>query len=91
MIQKATFSSREAAEYLGISYWLMLEMVKRGEINPIRAGGRYLFRQSGLDAWMDKQDLACEKVGMRGGEKKGDRANKKIRTRGTNSDSDRIT
>ncbi|MGE4272100.1 MAG: excisionase family DNA-binding protein [Desulfitobacterium sp.] len=56
MIQKATFSSREAAEYLGISYWLMLEMVKRGEIAPIRAGGRYLFRQAGLDAWMDHQE-----------------------------------
>lgn len=56
MIQKATLGSREAAEYLGISYWLMLEMVKRKEITPIRAGGRYLFRQAGLDAWMDGQE-----------------------------------
>ncbi|HHY26423.1 MAG TPA: helix-turn-helix domain-containing protein [Desulfitobacterium dehalogenans] len=56
MIQKATLSSKEAAEYLGISYWLLLEMVKREEINPIRAGGRYLFRQSGLDDWMTRQE-----------------------------------
>lgn len=56
MIKRATLSTQEAAEYLGISYWLMLEMVKRGEISPIRAGGRYLFRQSGLDAWMDRQE-----------------------------------
>lgn len=55
-VQRVTFNSKEAAEYLGISYWLMLEMVKRGELNPIRAGGRYLFRQSGLDAWMTKQE-----------------------------------
>lgn len=57
MIPKATLTSREAAEYLGISYWLLLEMVKRGEINPIRAGGRYLFRQSGLDGWMTRQEM----------------------------------
>jgi len=63
MIQKATFNSMEAAEYLGISYWLMLEMVKRGEITPIRAGGGSLFRQSGLDAWMDKQEAGKEAVG----------------------------
>ncbi|CDX01257.1 DNA binding domain, putative [Desulfitobacterium hafniense] len=57
MIPKATLTSKEAAEYLGISYWLMLELIKRGEINPIRAGGRYLFRQSGLDGWMTKQEM----------------------------------
>lgn len=57
MIHKATLSSKEAAEYLGISYWLLLEMVKRGEINPIRAGHRrYLFRQAGLDDWMTRQE-----------------------------------
>lgn len=56
MIQKATLSSREAAEYLGISYWLLLELIKRGEITPIRAGGRYLFRQAGLDDWMTRQE-----------------------------------
>ena len=60
MIRKATLSSKEAAEYLGISYWLLLEMVKRKEITPIRAGGRYLFRQSGLDAWMDRQEAGEE-------------------------------
>ncbi|MDQ7095005.1 helix-turn-helix domain-containing protein [Desulfosporosinus sp. PR] len=56
MLQKVTLSSREAAEYLGISYWLLLEMVKRNEISPIRCGSRYLFRQVGLDAWMARQE-----------------------------------
>lgn len=60
MIQKATLSSREAAEYLGISYWLLLEMVKHKEINPIRAGRRYLFRQVGLDAWMEEQEARMD-------------------------------
>lgn len=58
MVQRATLNSREAAEYLGISYWLLLEMVKREKINPIRCGGRYLFRQSALDDWMTKQEEA---------------------------------
>ncbi len=55
-MQKATLTSREAAEYLGISYWLLLEMVKRKDINPIRCGSRYLFRQTRLDTWMDEQE-----------------------------------
>lgn len=69
MIQKATLSSREAAEYLGISYWLILEMVKRKEINPIQCGRRYLFRQAGLDEWMAKQEKGeGDKVSPKGKE-----------------------
>jgi DNA binding domain, excisionase family len=60
VIQRVTLSSKEAAEYLGISYWLLLEMVKRGKINPIRCGGRYLFRQSGLDNWMETQEASIQ-------------------------------
>ncbi|WP_088227815.1 helix-turn-helix domain-containing protein [Desulfosporosinus sp. FKB] len=62
MIQRATLSSKEAAEYLGISYWLLLEMVKRKKITPIRCGGRYLFRQAGLDAWMTQQEVENFKI-----------------------------
>lgn len=63
MIKRATFTTREAAEYLGISYWLILEMVKRKQINPIRAGSRYLFRQSALDEWMARQEGGEEIIG----------------------------
>lgn len=55
-ITRVTLSAKEAAAYLGISYWLILELVKRGELNCVKAGGRKLFRQSGLDAWMAKQE-----------------------------------
>jgi excisionase family DNA binding protein len=61
--QKVTFSTKEAAAYLGISYWLLLEMIKRGEIKPIKAGGRYLFRQAGLDKWMARQEEGEEITG----------------------------
>lgn len=55
-VQRVTFDVKEAAAYLGISTWLLYELIKRKEIHPIRAGHRYLFRQSGLDAWMNRQE-----------------------------------
>ena len=55
-IPRATFKAREAAEYLGVSYWLILEMAKRGEIPHIRAGRLVLFRKEALDRWMDEQE-----------------------------------
>lgn len=57
MIECVTLSSAEAAKYLGISYWLMLELVKRGDIHPIKIGkkGKF-FRQTALDEWMSKQE-----------------------------------
>ena len=60
-IPRATFKAREAAEYLGISYWLILEMAKRGEIPHIRAGRLVLLRKEALekealDRWMDEQE-----------------------------------
>jgi len=53
---RVTMYANEAAAYLGISYWLLLELVKRGKLRPIKAGGRYLFRESSLIAWMDSQE-----------------------------------
>lgn len=53
---RVTLTAREAAAHIGISYWLILELVKRGELNCIKAGGRKLFRQSGLDDWMARQE-----------------------------------
>lgn len=55
---RSTLKAKEAAGYLGISYWLILEMAKRGEIPHIRAGSRVLFRRESLDGWMDEQEQA---------------------------------
>lgn len=54
--ERATMTAKEAATYLGISYWLVLEMVKRGSLKSIRAGSRVLFRKSALDDWMASQE-----------------------------------
>jgi len=56
-MESATISAKEAAQFIGVSYWLLLEMVKRGDLRPIRAGRKYLFRRETLDAWMNRQDL----------------------------------
>ncbi len=53
---RATITAREAAKYLNISYWLVLELVKRKEIPAIHAGRRVLFRVETLDRWMDEQE-----------------------------------
>ncbi|WP_270182947.1 helix-turn-helix domain-containing protein [Alkalihalobacillus sp. CinArs1] len=49
---RITLTAKEAAEYLGVSYWLILEMAKRKEIPHVRAGKRVLFRKESLLAWV---------------------------------------
>ena len=55
-LERSTLKAREAAAYLGVSYWLLLEMAKRGEVPHIRAGRLVLFRKEALDRWMDEQE-----------------------------------
>ena len=55
-LERSTLKAREAAAYLGVSYWLLLEMAKRGEVPHIRAGRLVLFRKEALDDWMRQQE-----------------------------------
>ena len=58
-VQRATLKAKEAAGYLGISYWKLLELVKAGDGPPhIRAGNRILFRTETLDAWLSQLEAA---------------------------------
>ncbi|MDR3587510.1 MAG: excisionase family DNA-binding protein [Desulfosporosinus sp.] len=56
MYEAVTMKAKEAAVYVGISYWLLLEMTKKGELPFIAAGGRKLFRKESLDLWMANQE-----------------------------------
>lgn len=49
-------TANEAAKYIGISYWLLLDMAKKNEIPVIRCGRRKLFRKETLDRWMSNQE-----------------------------------
>ncbi len=53
---QVTMDAKEAAKYLGISYWLLLEKCKAKEIPHIRVGKRVLFRKETIDRWMTNQE-----------------------------------
>ena len=51
-IQRTTLTMKEAAEYLGISYWLINQLVRRKEIPCSKVGGKFLFRVQVLDEYL---------------------------------------
>jgi len=51
-----TINAKEAAQYIGISYWLILDMAKKCIIPCIHAGDRVLFRKETLELWMQNQE-----------------------------------
>ena len=51
-----TFTARQAAEYIGVSYWTILNLARQGEIKHFRGGNRLLFRQESLFEWMVEQE-----------------------------------
>jgi excisionase family DNA binding protein len=53
---RVTLNAHEAADYLGISYWQILEMAKRGIVPHSHAGKRVLFRIETLTKWLDEQE-----------------------------------
>jgi excisionase family DNA binding protein len=55
-MKPVTLKARQAAAYLGISYWKILDMVKKNEIPHIRAGSLVLFRKETLDRWIVEQE-----------------------------------
>lgn len=55
-MEQATLSAKQAAQYIGCSYWTILEMAKKGMIPHIRVGKKVLFRKYVLDNWMEEQE-----------------------------------
>ena len=47
---------KETAEYLGISYWLVNQWVRRKQIKCARVGGRVLFRVKALDEYLSTKE-----------------------------------
>lgn len=57
-IQKTTLTMKEASEYLGISYWLINQLVKRKQIPFSKVGGKFLFRIKALDYYLSEKEKA---------------------------------
>lgn len=55
-LTRTTLTMKETAEYLGVSYWLVTQLVKRKQIPCSRVGGKVLFRKEALDNYLQKQE-----------------------------------
>lgn len=55
-VQRTTLTMKEAGEYLGISYWLINQLVRRKKIPCSKVGGKYLFRVQALDEYLSKME-----------------------------------
>ncbi|GEN36624.1 excisionase family DNA-binding protein [Aneurinibacillus danicus] len=55
-MQRITLTGKEAAQLIGVSYWLILEMAKKHEIPHFRMGNRVLFREDSLLQWLKEKE-----------------------------------
>lgn len=55
-VQRTTLTMKEAAEYLGISYWLINQLVRRKEIPCSKVGGKFLFRVQVLNEYLNNKE-----------------------------------
>jgi len=60
-IQSPVLNAKQAAQYLGVSYWTLLDLARQGKIKHFRGGNRLLFRQTSLDEWITEAELASIK------------------------------
>ena len=62
-VERTTLTTEETAKYLGVSYWLVGQMVRKNEIPHFRVGGRILFRKKSIDDYMEQQEkIAFDKL-----------------------------
>ena len=55
-VKRTTLTMKEAAEYLGISYWLINQLVRKKEIPCSKVGGKFLFRVQVLDEYLSNKE-----------------------------------
>lgn len=55
-IKRTTLTMKEAAEYLGISYWLVNQLVRKKQIPCCKVGGKFLFRVRVLDEYLSSKE-----------------------------------
>lgn len=55
-VERTTLTMKETAEYLGISYWLVNQLVRRKQIPCARVGGRILFRVQALNEYLREKE-----------------------------------
>ena len=58
-VQRTTLTMKEAAKYLGISYWLINQLVRKKQIPCSKVGGKFLFRVQVLDEYLSNKEQEC--------------------------------
>ena len=56
VVESEIMSAKETAEYLKISYWLLMKMVSQSQIPAFRCGSKVLFRKSTIDNFIREQE-----------------------------------
>lgn len=57
-MEPVNMTAREAAKYLKISYWLLLELIKKGEGPPhIKLGSKILINKESLHEWLKSKEI----------------------------------
>ena len=63
LLTELGISKVRLAKYLGVSYCLVGQMVRKNEIPHFRVGGRILFRKKSIDDYMEQQEkIAFDKL-----------------------------
>ena len=57
-VTRTTLTMKETAEYLGVSYWLVTQLVRRKQMPCSRVGGKVLFRKEALDKYLNEKEKA---------------------------------
>jgi excisionase family DNA binding protein len=61
-VERSTMKAKEAGIYLGVSYWKLLDMVKKKEIPSINIGKKIYFRVETLKEWqLEKENSSLKK------------------------------
>lgn len=55
-VKRTTFTTDEAAEYVGVGREVLLQAAKDGEVKHFKNGTRYIFRKGTLDKWITKME-----------------------------------
>ncbi|MDO7485484.1 helix-turn-helix domain-containing protein [Peribacillus frigoritolerans] len=62
-MERTTLTTKEVADYLGISTGLVYTLVRERKIPSVKLGRRILFKIDSVDRWLAQQESAALEAG----------------------------
>ena len=59
VVQTDIMDGHEMAQYLKISYWVLMRLARESQIPSFRCGGKVLFRKHTIDKFIEDQENNC--------------------------------